>query len=228
MRGAGLVFLLVLLLLCLPGCPERSPPYVDPPITSSSCSQFVGDPQAPPRIDLVYRTADGRVAPLTEGAMLPLTTPPQGGKMIFPGVVAHNMDTCAVEIVGAVRDECTNRVIGLEGRPVNLYLYDGQDGGTPAAPEQLSNFANVPLCPNGASSRNVNGEPYRLEVRVTDRAGRTASAMAHVVPTCAEPDRLLECLCTCRKGYRLGETCTTLPDAGPAGSCPTDAGIDAN
>ncbi len=174
-------------------------------------------------LEVVLRGPGGTTIVATDGIAAPLIQPPQGGKVIFAGVRAKNLDTCAADLVAAVRDLCTNRV-QLEGRPVNLTRAD--DGWAyPSNPTDLDNFANVSVCPNVSGVRNVYGEPYRVEVTVTDRNGKQGQAAVQVVPFCAEPERALECACTCAAGYVLGSTCDAAPDAG-AGGCPaSDAGV---
>jgi hypothetical protein len=182
----------------------------------------VGDPAAPATIDLVTRLADGTFVPLTEDAPLPIVVPPQSGQFVLPGVRAHNMQTCGVQLTMGLRDECTGTFIGSEGRPVNLVVLDGADaadGAGPADPTQISNFANVAVCPNNSSSRNVQDERYMLEAVAIDRDGRTATAKVHVIPYCADPSALAVCQCTCTRGY-TGPCATPPPDAGMPGVCP--------
>jgi hypothetical protein len=129
------------------------------------------------------------------------------------------MQTCGVELTIGLRDECTGEIIGSEGRPVNLVATDGANVAGPADPTQISNFANVAVCPNVSSSRNVQDERYRLEAVAVDRDGRMATAQVHVVPFCADPSALATCQCTCTRGY-TGPCATPPPDAGMPGVCP--------
>jgi hypothetical protein len=193
------------------------------PLPATFCSGPVGDSHQPIELDVVLRSADGMATVATDGAPAPLLTPPQGGTVIFAGVRAKNLDTCAVNLVAAVRDLCTNRV-QLEGRPVNLTVAD--DGWAyPSAPMELFNFANIGVCPNTSGARNLYGEPYRIEVTVTDKNGKQASAAVQVVPFCAEPAHAITCACTCAAGYVLGSSCIVPPDAGPGGCPAVDAGV---
>ena len=52
----------------------------------------------------------------------------------------------------------------------------------------LNNYANLDLTFNLASSRDMDGEPYRYELRYTDGKNRTAVARGTFVPVCGQPD----------------------------------------
>ena len=174
-------------------------------------------------VEVVLRAPDGTTMLAGDGAAAPLTEPPQGGEVLFISVRARNLDTCAVDLVASVRDLCDARV-RLEGRPVNLTR--AADGWAyPTSPTELDNFANVGVCPNTAGVRDLYGEPYRVEVTITDKAGRQGAAAVQVVPYCAEPDRADDCACTCAARYVLGSTCAGPRDAGPGGCPPGDAGV---
>jgi hypothetical protein len=207
-----------LLVLLLSGCPKDNP--------QTGCSGFVGSTSAGPEVEVVVRGVDGTVEAPAPNGDVPMIFPPQGGRIILIGVRAKNMDTCGAQLTGALRDPCTGRVLGLEGRPVDLILDENGDGwASPATPMQLNNFANVAVCPNNVSSRNLEDEPYKVEVSLTDREGRTAASSLPVVPRCAEPENEADCRCICGEGYVLGTPCGDTPDAGaPPGTCPADAG----
>jgi hypothetical protein len=149
--------------------------------------------------------------PLKEGDMVTLAFPPQGGRVIFAGVRATNLDACGVELGGAVRDETTMEV-RLDTRTVNL-LPSG-DGWGSSDPSDVSTFSNIPVCPNEWSKTNIYGTQYRLELTITDRSGRTASQSLDVTPECSEPANATECLCICKGGYVLGESCVGAGDGG--------------
>ncbi|HKA88300.1 MAG TPA: hypothetical protein VKE22_11560 [Haliangiales bacterium] len=201
-------------MLLLAGCPSPA---------NTTCSGPVGEAGQPVALGVVLRGADGTTTVAADGAAAALIQPPQGGKVILAGVRARNLDTCGVNLIAAVRDLCTNRV-QLEGRPVNLIVAD--DGWAyPAAPAELDNFANIGVCPNVSGVRNLYGEPYRVEVSVTDKNGKQGSASVMVVPFCAEPEHALDCACTCAARYVLGSSCAARPDAGPGGCPPGDAGV---
>jgi hypothetical protein len=165
--------------------------------------------------------ADGASSPVADGGPVALIFPPQGGRVIFAGVRARNVDPCGVELSGALRDLATHQV-RVDVRTVNLAATS--DGYVASTDSSISTFANVPVCPNQWSSVDAFGQPYDLEMTLTDRAGRTASQKIRVVPACAEPDRAAECRCICKEGYVLGEAC---PTDGGAGDAPSDAPNDA-
>ncbi|MCC6999828.1 MAG: hypothetical protein IT370_34820, partial [Deltaproteobacteria bacterium] len=87
---------LVLVAVLAAGCPK------DPP---DPCQLgFVGDKAAQPSLEVIYLYADGTVRPALEGGEAPLIEPPQGGRVIFAGVRARNVDACAATLSGALRD----------------------------------------------------------------------------------------------------------------------------
>lgn len=188
----------------------------DPNLPREECTTGVlGDPMAEMDITLVALRADNVEEVLSPGSPLPLIFPPQGGRVAFVGVRAKNLDGCGVTLVGSVRDGKTGQV-RLDGRTVNLNRTSEGFGAT-ALPGQsldsaISNYSNIPLCPNQWSDTNVYGTQYELTVSLKDRTGKRGTKTLRVVPTCGEPARLSECLCICRGGYMLGETCSR--DAG--------------
>jgi hypothetical protein len=160
---------------------------------------------ATPEIAVVARTADGRSEPVAPGASLPLVEPPQGGQVVFVGVRARNIDGCGLLVTATLRDAASGRAVGVDARPVDLARAVDGWGETPS-PDDISTYANVPVCPNPDAARALDGLPYVLEVSVKDRAGRTASATLDVVPSCAEPSL---CPCECRAGADLGSSCAS-------------------
>jgi hypothetical protein len=182
---------------------------------------LVGDAEAEPEIELVYRTIDGEMAPLVDGQEAPLILPPQGGKVFIVGVKARNVDVCGARLAGALRDPCNGRVVGLERR--NVFLVPG-DGGwaIPRQPRELSDYANIPVCPNFVSDLDADRAEMTLEITLTDGRGREASARATVRPTCAEPQFAEQCACECDADYRLGDPCPEDGEHEENGECPED------
>ncbi len=187
---------------------------------------FVGDPKLAPEIELVFLDAAGERHALADGAEIPLVVPGQGGQVLLIGVRARNMDVCALQGSVAVHDECAGspggngRIIGREGRP--LSLNEREDGWAAPGPQQ-SAYANIPACPNAASSRDIDGHPYLVRATVTEGASeRTASAEAMIVPVCQDNF----CRCSCDANNILGEGCgeSSPDDTGdPApGDCPVE------
>jgi hypothetical protein len=164
----------------------------------------------PPVIEVLGLGPNMTSVPIQGGSMVTLAFPPQGGRVIFAGVRATNLDPCGVQLTGVVRDETTKQV-RLDSRTMNL-LPSG-DGWGASDPTDISTFANVPVCPNEWSKTNLYGTEYELEIDVTDSKGRTASQIVKVIPACSEPAHAADCLCICMGGYMLGESCA---DAGAA------------
>jgi hypothetical protein len=175
---------------------------------------FIGDRDAGPELAIVVRSLDGRALALAPGAEVPLTHAPQGGKVILAGVRARNV-SCIVELTGSLRDEESGLLLAVEVRPV--LLAPTADGfAEPDTPAELSNYANIPACPNPTARipRNVFGEPWALKVRIEDRRGRSAETTVRVVPVCAEPGFQAQCECECDARYVLGTRCPAPEDGG--------------
>ncbi len=155
--------------------------------------------------------------PLADGGALPILQPPQGGRVVFVGVRATNVDACGLQLTGALRDESTLQV-RPDMRTINLTpTHDGwgETGaiGMPVSGD-ISNFSNVPVCPNDWSTTDVDGHEYGLEVTLQDRSGRTLTKKIHVTPACSDAAGRAQCECICRVNYVLGSDCTVPDDAG--------------
>jgi hypothetical protein len=186
---------------------------------------FVGDPNLAPVVEVVYRTVDGRTELALDQDQVPLIQPPQGGKVLLAGIRARNLNGCSLTLTALLRDPCNQRIIALEQRPVSLQR-DEEGWLVPAKPQFLDDFANIPACPAAGAERDVEGEPYLLQVRVQDRDGRTTAAEVTVTPVCAEPELELQCKCECDGNYILGQACEPELDGGPPpGTCAPDAGL---
>jgi hypothetical protein len=171
---------------------------------SESC--FVGDADEPIELEVVHRAADGACVPISDMAEVPLIQPPQGGKILFVGVRARNLDGCGLTLATALVEPDTGAVVSLERRPVTLER--GADGWMlPERPSEASNYSNLPACPRADLTRSVEGEIYELRVNITDSAGRKAGTSIHVIPTCGEPALSELCHCECSKDYKLGGGC---------------------
>lgn len=198
----------------------------DPPDGGLLCPYpFYGDKTKTPEIELTARGVDGVSRVVKDGDEVAMIFPPQGGRVIFAGVRATNIASCGVTLSGAVRD-LTTKQLRLDARTVNLSPLADAAGYGGSDDEDLSTFANVPVCPNQWSVTDLYGHEYEMSIAVTDRDKRTATKTAKVIPTCAEPMNLDECLCICKGGYMLGEMCVPPMDAG-ADAAPMDAGADA-
>jgi hypothetical protein len=170
---------------------------------------FLGDGGAPDFTVTVLR-ADDSVVPIAQGDTVPMLFPPQGGRVIFVGVDATNVDGCGLQLTGAVRDLKTQEV-RVDSRTINLIPIGGGHGVSGKTGESvaaaIANFANVAVCPNEWSSTNLYGTLYGLEVTVKDKEGRQLTKKLNVTPECGEPARVAECECICQTGYVLGQAC---------------------
>ncbi len=179
----------------------------------------------PPAFDFQVLHPDGTTVPIHDGDSVPMIFPPQGGRVLFVGVRATNVDPCALQLTGALRDETTQEV-RLDSRTINLSPEGDGWGASATSAESLSaaipNFSNVPVCPNEWSSTDLYGNSYGLEVTIKDRGGRMLTQKIQVTPECGEPENLAECLCICKAGYVLGETCAG--DGGQAGDAGDEGG----
>ena len=231
---------ILLLALCasplalLLGCPNDDPApatdagvdapadVVSEPLPSICDAGFLGDPSKDPQIELRALKADGTDVPLNEGDDVAIVFPPQGGRVVFLGVRALNVDACGIQVTGALRDIATQQV-RVDGRTLNLEREAdgwGTSGtGTTVSFEDsalIGNYSNVPVCPNQWAGVDIFDQSFELEVLVQDRQKRQVSKTIHVTPRCAEPGaKETACRCLCKKGYVLGE------------SCGEDAGVDA-
>lgn len=207
------------------GCPGEhlTIEYVDGEAPSACAAGFLGEPGAPPLVELRALRADGVDVALRDGDDLAVLLPPQGGRVAFVGVRALNLDGCGLQIVAALRDP-TSRQVRLDGRTVNLRREPDGWGTTGrgtsvdiSLSDEIGDYSNVPLCPNQWADQDVFDRPFELEVELVDRSRKTIATRSIVVtPRCAEPgERELACKCLCRDGYVLGERCGE--DAGVEG-----------
>jgi hypothetical protein len=200
----------------LTGCPSDPTPTptqdaAPPPVDADCPVGSLGDTSKP--IDFAFRIlhVDGTDAPLADGDDVPLIFPPQGGRVIFVGVRATNLDGCGVQLTGALRDPA-NQLVRVDSRTVNLIPTGDGWGASAPSSQTISSardtYSNVPVCPNQWASTDVFDHPFALEVTVTDRAKRKLTKSIQVTPRCAEVDKMGECRCICKVGYILGESCT--------------------
>ncbi|MBK9033578.1 MAG: hypothetical protein IPL61_20330 [Myxococcales bacterium] len=176
------------------------------------CDPVIGDRTAP--IELAPISAagpDGTV--LTDGAVVRMIAPPQGGIILLVGVRAKNVDGCAVQLTAALRDPGTNQVVGLESRPAQLRV--GVDGWGVPVEAHFFSMANLAVCPAAAATRDLFDQPWLLELSVDDD-GRQAMTSVTIVPSCEGVDPAWDCPCQCAADYQPG-TCAALPDGGDGG-----------
>jgi len=164
---------------------------------------FLGDPAKGVELKVVAR--DGTMSTeIAAGARVPLILPPQGGRVIFIGVVATNISPCSIKLTGSFRDK-TNQQVRVDARTVNLQPRG--DGWGESTDGDIATFSNVPMCPNQWASTDIYENPFTLTITATDPSGRTGTKTFDVTPYCAEPQYAAECACECKKGYMLGQTC---------------------
>lgn len=195
---------------------------IEEPLPATCDAGFLGDPSQPPQIEIRALQADGTDVPLEEGGDVAIVFPPQGGRVLFVGVRALNVDACGIQVTGALRDIATKQ-IRLDGRTLNLERESdgwGTSGtGTTVDFEDsalIGNYSNVPVCPNEWASVDIFDQSFELELLVQDRQNRQVSKTIHVTPRCSEPGaKETACRCLCKHGYVLGETCGE--DAGTDG-----------
>src|SRR5687768_9052150 len=83
---------------------------------ASGC--FTGDLSQNPEMMVIHRTASGSVeATLAEGTV-PILEPPQGGRVIFLGARARNLDGCPIKISSTLVDQCDGRTLATESRDI--------------------------------------------------------------------------------------------------------------
>ena len=158
--------------------------------------RIVGDLSQPAQMQVVARTPDGVAAPVEDGDELALTNPPQGGKILLVGVRVKHVDLCDATVQVAVKDLATGRVAGIERRPVAWRI--AADGfAEPAQPDQISDYANVPVCPNANIDQDIDGNPWQLEVRFYDRSQTAIEQILTVTPSCAADPDPATCMCEC-------------------------------
>lgn len=174
-----------------------------------ACVSVIGDLQAAPAL-IAIRSGDPDGVELTDGAVVPMMAPPQGGIILLVGVRAKNVDGCALQLTAALRDPGTNQVIALESRPAQLRV--GADGWGVPVESQFFSMANLAVCPAAAATRDVFDQPWRLELTIDDR-GRQATTAVTIAPSCAGVDPIWDCPCQCAADYQPG-VCTNPPGGG--------------
>jgi len=181
------------------------------PDAAATCP--IGDRTQALELQAQHWTGDGAAVDLADGGAVDLVRPIQGGKVIYVGVRARNVDGCNVQLTAALRDAASDQVIALEQRPVHLTA--GADGWG-VATSLFDDLANLPLCPSAAATHDIDQATWRLELRLDEAGGRTATTALTIAPRCARADELEECRCECDSDYELGQPCPS--DAVDAGT----------
>lgn len=148
-----------------------------------------GDDDALPQCDVldtsnvVIVTTDysNAMHDVSDGSSVPLIGAPQGGHIMLVGARIRTATACQLTATAALRDPATQRVIGLEERPLLLEMRD--DGW--AVPRQgLDAMPNVAVCPSAASTTAVYGHTYKLELTLTRDGSPVVTTSAMVTPSC--------------------------------------------
>ena len=196
--------LLATLIAVATACSDDSP-------TPAPCP--VGDRTQP--IELAIVVSDGVVLrDFVDGDQVPLRRPLQGGQALMIGVRARNVDGCRVNLTTTLRDPDDGRSLGLDIRPVRLE--PGADGWARPAEPYFQSVGSTPACPNLAGDVDIHGNAWKVELRLDEDGGRSATIFATVRPFCDEISPQAECECECDADYELGASCPLL-----------DAGVDA-
>jgi len=134
--------------------------------------------------EIVFANQMGTVARVADQPNVPLITAPQGGHILLIGARVHaTVKSCSVDVNAALRDPATNRVLGLEERPITISSNGGEWAGPPPS-VGLSDMANVAVCPSSAATTSVDAHPYQVEVRIVSAGTTIANATATITPTC--------------------------------------------
>jgi hypothetical protein len=206
MRG-GAVALVTSLLAACPGDDGDATSTTSSTSSSvpPSCTlPFLGDDTKDPELELFYYGADLADHDLADGGEVHLIEPPQGGRVLFVGVRVINVDPCGVTLTGALRDPGTMQV-RFDTR--NLNLIDDGTGHGRSVTGDIASYANVPVCHNTWTDLDIYDTPFTLEVTLKDKRQRQTMKTITVVPTCAEPDKEVQCTCICDGDYVLGDAC---------------------
>ena len=99
----------------------------------SGCAQstYLGDPNLPVQVEIVYLGENQKPTTVHDCDTLDIVEPPQGGRMIFAGIRATNLDSVKDKIAGVLRnadgtiagagpDIRNTKLTPIAGRPVLL------------------------------------------------------------------------------------------------------------
>ncbi|HEY5924298.1 MAG TPA: hypothetical protein VIV11_21625 [Kofleriaceae bacterium] len=164
----------VALLVVLAGCPlyEQTLPECNVLDTSS--------------VMLVAADLDGNMIDISDGTQIPLIGAPQGGHILLVGASVRASSDCQLIATAALRDTATNRVIGLEQRPL---LLERHSNGWAKPRDGLDAMPNVAVCPSAAATSSIFDHEYKLEVSLTTLDGAPIlETSAMVTPTCPAGD----------------------------------------
>jgi len=160
----------LVLLVCLAGCPSDDELLPE-------CTALETD-----SVMLVCSTLDNQMSDITDGSNVPLLAAPQGGHILFVGARVRAARDCQLTAKAALRDPSTQRVLGLEERPL---LLDRKSDGWAVPRDGLDSMPNVAVCPSSAANTAVYDRPLELEITLSTLAGTPIiTRTAQITPTC--------------------------------------------
>lgn len=201
----------------------------DDPQAPACVGAYLGDEAAPMELELFYLGEDLLPHELPACGAIDIVEPPQGGRVLFVGVRAKNLDPCDTKMAGALRDPGDDSISGVENRSTQFRPVAGRAGWgeTSAGGDTENGFryvANIPVCPNMTTNgRDIQQLVGLLEISLTDKRGKKGSLRRSVVPRCAQSDarKRATCECLCEADYTT-EKClnvATWPESPDAGTC---------
>jgi hypothetical protein len=157
------------LLVLLAGCPDPTLPECDV-VDAQSVALVAFD--------------ETKLFDVTDGTHVPLVAAPQGGHILLVGARVRAASDCQLVATAALRDPATQRVLGLEQRPL---LLDKRADGWAAPRASLDAMPNIAVCPSAAATTPIYNHEFQLEVALTTLDGAPlATATAMITPTCAD------------------------------------------
>jgi hypothetical protein len=159
------------LLLVLAGCPNHDDELPECNAVGTS--------------DVVIVASDpySVISDVTDGSQVPLMAAPQGGHIMLVGARVRAAKDCQLAATASLRDPATNRVIGLEQRPL---LLERRNDGWAMPMQGLSAMPNVAVCPSSVTTA-IDGHDFLLEVSLATLDGESlVTVSATVKPTCID------------------------------------------
>ena len=167
-----------LLLVVLTGCPLFNE-------TLPECTMIDAS-----NVQLVASDLDDHMIDITDGSQVPLLGAPQGGHIMLVGARIKAASDCQLIANAALRDVATNRVLGLEQRPL---LLDRHHDGWAVPRHGIDEMPNLAVCPASAATTTIYNHEYKLEVTLmTLDEQMVATATALITPTCQPGDGYCE------------------------------------
>jgi hypothetical protein len=168
----------LLLLLPLVGCGGSD--------ASSACTEIgAGD------AILFISEADSTFRDVVDGDPVPLIRPIQGGQILLVGARVRSDVACTYRAAGTVNDLTTDVQLGRDERTLELLP---QPDGWATPEEGFVPLINVPVCPSGAATGRIDGNPLTLRVvLMTEDDAPVLTLEKAVVPTCSDAGCTADC-----------------------------------